>query len=87
MITMTVKNTADSTSYKVFHEDYMGEKGKDIIASSHVDAALQYAAWYGGRCDDMLTKTIIIKVEKEGVVQCFRLRAELIIQYSAEIIE
>lgn len=77
--------------FLIYHEDYLGDKGKQIRGNSHYDAATEYADYYNTRNDYSLLdddEGIIVEVEDmEGVRQKYRLIAERDIHYSADEIE
>jgi|LakMenE18May11ns_1017448.scaffolds.fasta_scaffold8348401_1 hypothetical protein len=41
----------EKTTFLIHHEDYLGDKGKIVEASSHYEAAMEYARYYNTHCD------------------------------------
>ncbi len=72
--------------YKIFDEDYLGERAEEIEAISEYSAALQYAEWYNTRGDYELmdsTKEIIVENPSSGERKTYIISAERSVQYNA----
>lgn len=75
--------------FKVFDEDYMGDKSKNFYASSHEAAAIKYAQYYNTSCDYVLMndEREVIVESNEGIKKKFIITAEPSVHYSASEIK
>lgn len=71
--------------YFVYHPDYLGDEPKIMRANSHEEAAEKYSDYFNQE-GSLLKNTENVKVEKDGIIQFFRISAEISINYSAEAI-
>lgn len=74
-----------SPIFKVFDDDYMGEKSKSFHASDHEAAAIKYAKYYNEGCDyTLMNEEREVTVEDDkGKRKIFVISAEPDIHYSA----
>ena len=72
--------------YSVFNPDYSDKT--PVHANSHYDAALKYAEDYNVNSDYcLMSETVEITVEKDGVKKVFKISAEPSVDYSANEVE
>ena len=71
-------------NFKVFHEDYMGDKPREMTEKTFIGAAQEYAQWYNTRADYALMKEEeeIFVEDGNGLRKKFSISAEASIEYN-----
>lgn len=78
-------NTPCNPIFKVYDEEYMGDKPKEFHAYDHEAAAIKYAQYYNSSDNDLMNdeREVLVESADHSVKKKFIISAEPSIHYSA----